>query len=87
MNADARVMEFFAGCLSRDESDGMVDRIESHFYVQGFGLCAAELRHGGTFIGFIGLAVPDFDDAPFTEELGWRLPAGYWGRGRPTEGA
>jgi RimJ/RimL family protein N-acetyltransferase len=86
MNADSRVMEFFAALLSRKESDSMVDKIESHFAEHGFGLCAAELRQEGTFIGFIGIAVPDFD-APFAVELGWRLAADYWGHGLATEGA
>jgi hypothetical protein len=38
MNADARVMEFFRGRLSRVESDAMVDHIEKHFSERGFGL-------------------------------------------------
>lgn len=86
MNADSRVMEFFAACLSLEDSDSLVDKIESHFDEYGFGLCAAALRKDGTFIGFIGLAVPDFD-APFGVELGWRLAAEYWGHGLATEGA
>jgi RimJ/RimL family protein N-acetyltransferase len=86
MNADSHVMEFFAALLSREDSDSMVDKIESHFDGHGFGLCAAELRQHGTFIGFIGMAVPDFD-APFSVELGWRLAAAYWGYGLATEGA
>jgi len=88
MNADARVMEFFAERLSREQSNASVDKIESHFKEHGFGLCAAELRGDGRFIGFIGLDVPRFE-APFTPcvEIGWRLSAEYWGRGLATEGA
>jgi|SRR5579863_2160945 len=89
MNADPRVMEYFPAGLSREESDRAVaDRIEPHFEKHGFGLCAAELRDTGAFIGFIGLAVPSFE-AHFTPcvEIGWRLAADYWGRGLATEGA
>ena len=88
MNADPRVMEFFAGLRSRQESDARVDRIEAHFREHGFGLWAAELRRGDAFIGFIGLDTPSFE-AAFTPcvELGWRLAAEYWGRGLATEGA
>ena len=86
MNADSRVMEFFAKRLSQKESDSLVDKIEAHFAQHGFGLCAAELRQDGTFIGFIGMCFPDFK-APFGVELGWRLDADYWGRGLATEGA
>jgi RimJ/RimL family protein N-acetyltransferase len=88
LNADARVMEHFPNVLSREESDQGVDRIESHFQKHGFGLCAAELRETGAFIGFVGLAIPSFE-AHFTPcvEIGWRLAAEYWSLGLATEGA
>jgi len=88
INADPRVMEFMPKCLSREESDALVDRIEAHFAEHGFGLYAAELRNERLFIGFIGLSIPYFD-APFTPcvEVGWRLSADVWGRGLATEGA
>lgn len=88
MNADPRVMEFMPSCLSAEESDQLVDRIEDHFARHGYGLYAAELRANRQFIGFIGLQVPAFH-AHFTPcvEIGWRLAACYWGRGLATEGA
>src|SRR5215475_11575903 len=74
MNADARVMEFFRGRLSRSESDAMVDRIEKHFSEHGFGLWAIEVPDVAPFIGFAGFDVARFS-APFTPcvEVGWRL--------------
>ena len=57
MNCDARVMQFFANSLSRDESDAMVDRIEEHFNNRGFGLWAVEVPGVASFIGFAGLSV------------------------------
>jgi ribosomal-protein-alanine N-acetyltransferase len=88
LNADARVMEFMAGPLPRQESDRLVDVIEAHFRQHGFGLNAVELRCDGCFIGFVGLAVPSFQ-AAFTPcvEIGWRLSADQWGQGLATEGA
>lgn len=88
MNADPRVMEFFAQTLSQQENDAMVDRIIAHFEQHGFGLMAAELKQTGEFIGYIGLLVPRFE-AHFTPcvEIGWRLAADHWGRGLATEGA
>jgi ribosomal-protein-alanine N-acetyltransferase len=88
LNADARVMEHFPGTLAREESDALVNRVEAHFDRHGFGLCAAELRASGAFIGFIGLSVPVFD-THFTPcvEIGWRLAFDYWGQGLATEGA
>lgn len=66
----------------------MIDRIEAHFNAHGFGPYAVEVRHEHTFIGFIGLNIPDFE-APFTPcvEVAWRLAAEYWGQGLATEGA
>jgi RimJ/RimL family protein N-acetyltransferase len=88
MNADPRVTEFLGGCLSREGSDAIADRIETHFAKYGFGLCAAELKSSGAFIGYVGLAVPGFD-APFMPcvEIGWRLAGPYWNLGLATEGA
>jgi ribosomal-protein-alanine N-acetyltransferase len=88
INADPRVMEFMPGLLSRKLSDQAADRIEAHFAKHGFGLYAAELRADRSFIGFIGLSVPNFH-AAFTPcvEIGWRLAAHSWGQGLATEGA
>jgi RimJ/RimL family protein N-acetyltransferase len=88
LNADPNVMEFMPGTLSRDQSDALFDRIQSHFQSHGFGLFAAELRPEHAFIGYIGLAVPRFQ-SHFTPcvEIGWRLSAAYWNRSLATEGA
>jgi RimJ/RimL family protein N-acetyltransferase len=100
LNADPRVMEFFPSTLTAEESDDLADRIEAHFRTHGFGGFAAELRETGAFIGFIGIAVPNFDAAfmlPPSEraashasqvvEIGWRLAQSAWGQGLATEGA
>lgn len=88
LNSDPRAMEFMPACLSREESDRLVDRIEGHFEARRFGLFAAELRRERSFIGFVGLSVPDFQ-AHFTPcvEIGWRLAAEHWNQGLATEGA
>jgi hypothetical protein len=81
-------MEFVPNCLSRSQSDLLVDRIEEHFWKHSFGLYALELREDQSFIGFLGLAIPAFT-AHFTPcvEIGWRMSANHWGRGLATEGA
>lgn len=88
LNADKRVMEFMPRRLSRAESDDFFDRIQAHFKQHGFGLWAVEHRATGSFVGFIGLFVPNFE-APFLPavEIGWRLRAEWWGQGLATEGA
>jgi RimJ/RimL family protein N-acetyltransferase len=88
LNADPRVMEFFPGLLSREESDNRVDLIETHFQQHGFGLWAVEIPETTRFAGFIGISIPRFE-AHFTPciEIGWRLAAEHWNRGHATEGA
>jgi len=88
MNADPRVMEFFPGTLTREESDRLIDDIESHFDNRGFGLFAAELKAERALIGSIGLHVASFQ-AHFTPcvEIGWRIAVPYWGKGLATEGS
>jgi RimJ/RimL family protein N-acetyltransferase len=88
LNCDPEVMEFMPAPLTTEESDQLIDRIESHFDRHGFGLWAAEVRESAAFIGFIGLSVPRFE-AHFTPavEIGWRLAHEYWGRGLAAEGA
>ena len=88
INADPRVMEFFPGLLTAEESDSLVGRFESPFDRHGFGPFAAELIGTGEFIGFVGLMLPEFE-ADFTPavEIGWRLAAEHWGQGLATEAA
>src|SRR3970040_951594 len=88
ITADPRVLESFPGCLTREESDQLMDDIESHFDNRGFGLFATELKADGKLIGFIGLHVASFQ-AHFTPcvEIGWRIAVPYWGKGLATEGS
>jgi RimJ/RimL family protein N-acetyltransferase len=78
VNGNPRVMEFMPATLSRDESDRLVDRIEDHFHENGFGLYAAELREGHSFIG-IGLAIPSFRAAftPCVEPARWPAESSF----------
>jgi RimJ/RimL family protein N-acetyltransferase len=88
LNADPQVMQCMPRPLTGEESDRLVDRIEAHFNQHGFGLFAVETRDNGQFIGFVGLAIPNFA-APFTPcvEIGWRLARESWGMGFATEAA
>ncbi len=88
LNRDPEVMEFMPRLLSPEESNDFFDRINAHFKRHGFGLCAAEHRASGAFMGFIGLQVPNFRERFMPAvEIGWRLDAKWWGQGLATEGA
>ena len=88
LNADPEVMRHFPALLTRRESDGLADRIETYMERAGWGLWAMEERATGRFLGFTGLARPGFE-APFMPavEIGWRLQRAAWGQGFATEAA
>jgi RimJ/RimL family protein N-acetyltransferase len=88
LNADPQVMEYLPRALTRSESDELAGRIRAHHRDHRFGLWAAEEVASGTFIGFVGLSIPQFE-APFMPcvEIGWRLARPFWGLGYATEAA
>ena len=84
LNADPVVMEHFPSTLTRDESDGFADSIAAHLDEHGWGTYAVEVIDGPAFIGYVGLAAPDWLGAT---EVRWRLAREHWGNGFATEGA
>jgi RimJ/RimL family protein N-acetyltransferase len=88
LNADPRVMEYFAKCLTREESAARIAAIRAHFDEHGFGKWAVEAPGVAPLVGIVGLAVPK-EELPFNPcvEIGWRLAAEHWGRGYATEAA
>ena len=88
MNADPKVMEHFLSEMTREQSDALVDRIESHFEVHDFGLFALERKRDGAFVGFTGFA----ECVPGTPvsgdiEIGWRIAQEHWREGYAFEAA
>jgi RimJ/RimL family protein N-acetyltransferase len=88
MNQDPEVMRYFPRGMTSSESDALVDKIESRFETQGFGLWALELAETGEFLGFTGLnPMPDGVPGAGGMEIGWRLKRSAWGHGYATEAA
>ncbi|MGO3740773.1 GNAT family N-acetyltransferase [Kerstersia sp.] len=88
LNADPQVMRFFPSVLARKESDVLAGRLRAAFLDQGYGIWAVEVPGQAAFIGFVGLAIPQFD-AHFMPcmELAWRLSSRWWGQGMAPEAA
>jgi RimJ/RimL family protein N-acetyltransferase len=88
INGDPKVMQYRLRTLTRQESDALMDAIETCFDEHGFGQWAVERREDGRLIGFIGLEVAK-EDVPFRPlvHIGWHLAVDAWHHGYATEGA
>lgn len=86
MNTDPRVMRHLQGPMSRERSDGFVERIEHHWDEHGWGLWAVEVPDMEPFIGYVGLWPAEYVE-PGMVEVGWRLASRSWGNGYATEAA
>lgn len=86
--SDERVMQYFPGTLSPEETAAFLQRLQRAYQLHGYCYFAVERLANRAFIGFIGLAYQTYDMhfAPAVD-IGWRLLPEYWGRGYATEGA
>lgn len=87
-NADAEVMRFLGGPLTREESDAYARRAETHYSMHGFCKWAVEAPGIAPLIGAVGLSHVSFE-ASFTPavEVAWRFHKRFWGQGYATEAA
>lgn len=101
LDGDPAVMRFLdrqTRTLAEIESEVLPRFLASYRRYRDFGFWAADTRHDGEFIGWLGLrpvmpadmAIVHWRDAPpdaMVVELGYRLRRSAWGRGYATEGA
>ncbi|MTI18474.1 N-acetyltransferase [Rhodobacteraceae bacterium RKSG542] len=88
MCADPIVMEYFPALMDRVDSERMLVRLMEKQERNGSCFPVIADKVDGTFIGFAGLSIPEFDvPLPFDPcvEIGWRIKSEYWGRGYATE--
>jgi RimJ/RimL family protein N-acetyltransferase len=87
LNAHPKVARML-GPTTREQSNGIVERINEEMAREGWGIWALEVVGGAPFIGFCGLhAVGDeFSFFPAVE-VAWRLEPSFWGNGYATESA
>lgn len=88
ITADTEVRRYYPSTLTKGETKSLVERIESHFAREGFGLWALVLKSSGEFIGYTGLSKPTFE-AHFMPcvEIGWQISRKHWGKGYAPEAA
>ena len=82
--ADPAVMRWIGDgrVRSREDCAAALQRFETGWEDNGFGLFALELRGSRRLIGFAGLSVPTFlPEVLPAVEIGWRLARAQWGRG------
>ena len=80
LNADPEVMKYYPAVLNRQESDALVDRIQSKFEERGWGLFAVELKGasqaktGHLLPGFDQIEATDTSNGPFIGYVGLSVP-------------
>ena len=86
--SDEKVMEHFPSVLSKKECEDFLQRLQDHYEKNGHSYFAVEVLDTGENIGFIGLALQDYE-SEFTPavDVGYRLKTSAWGKGYATEGA
>lgn len=86
LNADPETMRYFPAPPHREQSDALAEHARGHIDEEGWGIWAVEVVGAASFIGFVGLARPSFEEH-FTPavEVGWRLAREHWGHGYATE--
>lgn len=88
INSDKKVMEFFPGIISKDQTIEFIEKMQQQFTDKGFCYFAVDKLENNELIGFIGLSEKSFE-AEFTPciDIGWRLNSKEWNKGYATEGA
>jgi RimJ/RimL family protein N-acetyltransferase len=88
LNGDPDTLRFFPATLDREASDAFVDRIETRFGEQGYGLWALEVADSAEFVGYTGLSLmPEGVPGAGGTEIQWRLVRPAWHHGYATEAA
>lgn len=88
INADKKVMEFFPGIPTKQQTTEFVERMTKQFLEKGFCYFAVDKLEDNSFIGFIGISEQTYQ-ADFTPcfDIGWRIKSSEWNKGFATEGA
>lgn len=88
ISSDEKVMQFFPGIATPDQTRAFIERMKEMLARTGFCYFAVDRLDTNEFIGFIGMSEQDYavDFCPCID-IGWRLSPKHWGFGFATEGA
>lgn len=90
MCSDPEVMRYIGSGATRtcEQARTSIHAYEREWEENGFGLFAVERLEDGRFLGFTGLAEPDFlPEIMPAVEIGWRFARQTWGNGYASEAA
>jgi RimJ/RimL family protein N-acetyltransferase len=86
LGADHRVMDPLGGAMSREATQGWLERLIAHWEMHGYGRFLVSLD--SAFVGVVGLSRADLDAGIVSGvEIAWRLAFDYWGHGYASEAA
>jgi RimJ/RimL family protein N-acetyltransferase len=86
LGTDPRVMNPLGGAMSRDATQGWLERLVVHWKRHGYGRFL--VSRDSAFVGVVGLSRADLDAGIVPGvEIAWRLLFDYWGHGYAGEAA
>ena len=87
LQRDAEMMRYFGGPYRPKQTETWLQWHVAMWEQEGYSHWAAELKDGGTFVGWVGLTkVWEPEEILPAVEVGWFVDRNYWGKGLATEG-
>lgn len=78
LQRDAKMMRYFGGSYRREQTDTWLEWHVAMWELEGFSHWAAELKHGGNFVGWISLTkVREPKEMLPAVEVGWFVDRRY----------
>jgi [ribosomal protein S5]-alanine N-acetyltransferase len=86
LTGNDKVMEFFPGVLSYDETREMIQKILNQYDEYGYCFWKVLLKHNDHFVGIAGLLHQDISNVAEVE-ISYRMLPEHWNKGYGTEAA
>jgi ribosomal-protein-alanine N-acetyltransferase len=87
LQSDPEMMRYFGGPYVRRQTETWLEWHVAMWEQEGYSVWAAQLKDGGTFVGWIGLTkVFEPEELSGATEVGWFVDRAHWRQGLATEG-